>query len=159
MESLQTHAGAAVEQVLAPTGALLWVDAETALDAVTAVSGSGPAYVCELIEAMVEAGVDMGLTPRQAHQLAVSTFTGASALAAASDEAPAVLRARVTSKGGTTHAAVAADVGTVITVRVPSRSRTYVLSVCADSSTNMAIALRYALDTSTKVARLIDRGT
>lgn len=61
--------------------------------------------------------------------------------------------------GGTLHAAVAADVGTVITVRVPSRSRAYVLSVCADSTTNMAIALRYALDTSTKVARLIDRGT
>lgn len=97
---------ALVEQVLAPTGALLWVDAETALDAVTAVSGSGPAYVFYFIEAMVEAGVDMGLTPRQAHQLAVSTFTGASALAAASDEAPAVLRARVTSKGGTTHAAI-----------------------------------------------------
>ena len=60
--------------------------------------------------------------------------------------------------GGTMHAAVAADVGTVITVRVPSRSRTYVLSVCADSSINMAIALRYALDTSTKVAHVIDRG-
>ena len=97
---------ALVEQVLAPTGQLLWVDTEAALDAVTAVSGSGPAYVFYFVEAMVEAGIDMGLTPQQAHQLAVGTFTGASALAAASSEAPAVLRARVTSKGGTTHAAI-----------------------------------------------------
>ncbi|CAN5423292.1 pyrroline-5-carboxylate reductase [soil metagenome] len=97
---------ALVEQVLAPTGELLWVDAESALDAVTAVSGSGPAYVFYFIEAMVEAGIEMGLTPQQAHQLAVGTFTGASALAAASAESPAVLRARVTSKGGTTHAAI-----------------------------------------------------
>ncbi|HSV57273.1 MAG TPA: pyrroline-5-carboxylate reductase [Variovorax sp.] len=95
-----------VEQVLAPTGQLLWLAAERDLDAVTAVSGSGPAYVFYFLEAMAEAGVEMGLTPEQAHQLAVGTFTGASALAAASTEAPAVLRERVTSKGGTTHAAV-----------------------------------------------------
>lgn len=95
-----------VEQVLAPTGQLLWMAAERDLDAVTAVSGSGPAYVFYFIEAMAEAGVEMGLAPEQAHRLAVGTFTGASALAAASTEAPAVLRERVTSKGGTTHAAV-----------------------------------------------------
>ncbi len=99
---------AQVEQVLAPTGRLLWVDDEKALDAVTAVSGSGPAYVFYFIEAMTEAGVEMGLTPAQAHQLAVGTFTGASALAAGADEPPAVLRERVTSKGGTTHAAISA---------------------------------------------------
>ena len=97
-----------VEQVLAPTGELLWVDAESALDAVTAVSGSGPAYVFYFIEAMTEAGIEMGLPPAQAQQLAIGTFTGASALAQASTEPPSVLRERVTSKGGTTYAALSA---------------------------------------------------
>ncbi|RYF77463.1 MAG: pyrroline-5-carboxylate reductase [Comamonadaceae bacterium] len=97
---------AQAEQLLAPTGRLLWVNEESALDAVTALSGSGPAYVFYFIESMVEAGLEMGLTPEQAHQLAVGTFTGASALAASASEAPATLRERVTSKGGTTHAAI-----------------------------------------------------
>ena len=97
-----------VEQVLAPTGQLLWVDTEGALDAVTAVSGSGPAYVFYFIEAMTEAGIEMGLPPAQAQQLAIGTFTGASALAQASTEPPSVLRERVTSKGGTTYAALSA---------------------------------------------------
>ena len=98
----------AVEGVIATTGEHLWLDDEKHLDAVTALSGSGPAYVFYFIEAMVQAGVQMGLTPAQAHTLAVETFTGASALARASSEAPEVLRARVTSKGGTTHAALSA---------------------------------------------------
>jgi len=105
---------AAVEQLLAPTGQRLWVQDEALLDAVTAMSGSGPAYVFFFIEAMAEAGAEMGLPPEDALRLAVGTFTGASALAAASSEPPAVLRERVTSKGGTTHAAItsmqAADV-------------------------------------------------
>ena len=95
-----------VEQVLAATGELLWVEEEAQLDAVTALSGSGPAYVFYFLEAMVQAGVDMGLPRAQAHQLAVSTFAGASELARRSDEPPAVLRERVTSKGGTTYAAL-----------------------------------------------------
>ena len=95
-----------VERLLSPTGELLWVEAESALDAVTAMSGSGPAYVFYFIESMIEAGVDMGLSIAQARQLAVGTFTGASALAAASSEPLSVLRERVTSKGGTTHAAL-----------------------------------------------------
>ncbi|MGJ7545513.1 pyrroline-5-carboxylate reductase [Variovorax sp. LT1R16] len=99
---------AQVEQLLAPTGDLLWVDGEAALDAVTAVSGSGPAYVFYFIEAMTEAGIEMGLPPEQAQRLAVGTFTGASALARASEDPPAVLRERVTSKGGTTYAAISA---------------------------------------------------
>lgn len=99
---------AQVERLLAPTGELLWVDAESALDAVTALSGSGPAYVFYFIEAMVEAGLDMGLGADQARRLAIGTFTGASALAAAATEPPSVLRERVTSKGGTTHAALTA---------------------------------------------------
>ncbi|WP_225782615.1 pyrroline-5-carboxylate reductase [Xenophilus sp. Marseille-Q4582] len=97
-----------VEQLLQPTGRLLWVDAEPALDAVTALSGSGPAYVFYYIESMVEAGIEMGLSPAQAHALAVGTFTGAASLAADAGEPPATLRERVTSKGGTTHAAISA---------------------------------------------------
>jgi pyrroline-5-carboxylate reductase len=97
---------ALVGQLLAPTGELLWVDAEAALDAVTAMSGSGPAYVFYFIEAMTEAGVEMGLTPDQAQRLAIGTFTGASALAHSATEPPSVLRERVTSKGGTTYAAI-----------------------------------------------------
>jgi pyrroline-5-carboxylate reductase len=99
---------ALVEQVLAPTGRLLWIEKERALDAVTALSGSGPAYVFYFIEAMAEAGVEMGLPSGQALQLAMATFTGACALAAGSDEPPSVLRERVTSKGGTTYAALTA---------------------------------------------------
>jgi pyrroline-5-carboxylate reductase len=95
-----------VEQVIATTGESLWVEQESQLDAVTALSGSGPAYVFFFLEAMVQAGVEMGLSPQQAHRLAVGTFVGASELARASDDSPAVLRQRVTSKGGTTYAAI-----------------------------------------------------
>ena len=95
-----------VEQVIATTGEYLWVEEETQLDAVTALSGSGPAYVFYFLEAMAQAGVDMGLTRAQAQQLAVGTFVGASELAQRSGEPPEVLRQRVTSKGGTTHAAI-----------------------------------------------------
>jgi pyrroline-5-carboxylate reductase len=95
-----------VERVVATTGALLWVDDEALLDAVTAISGSGPAYVFFFIEAMVEAGVKMGLSADQAKQLAIGTFVGASQLALSASEPPSVLRERVTSKGGTTYAAL-----------------------------------------------------
>jgi pyrroline-5-carboxylate reductase len=95
-----------IEQVVATTGALLWVKDEPLLDAVTAISGSGPAYVFFFIEAMVEAGVKMGLTAEQATQLAIGTFEGASQLAKTASETPSVLRERVTSKGGTTYAAL-----------------------------------------------------
>ena len=97
---------ARVEQVIATTGASLWVDEEAHLDAVTALSGSGPAYVFFFLEAMTQAGVEMGLTREQAYQLSVGTFIGASELAQASDDPPEVLRQRVTSKGGTTYAAI-----------------------------------------------------
>ena len=96
----------AVSALMQAVGESIWVDHETQLDAVTAVSGSGPAYVFYVIEAMVAAGVRMGLSPEQAHQLSVGTLVGASELARASSESPAVLRERVTSKGGTTHAAI-----------------------------------------------------
>ena len=97
-----------VEQVIGTTGQYLWVQQESLLDAVTALSGSGPAYVFFFLEAMTEAGVGMGLSAAQAYQLAVATFSGASSLAAASNESPEVLRQRVTSKGGTTYAAISA---------------------------------------------------
>lgn len=97
---------ALIERVIGTTGQLVWVDAEEKLDAVTALSGSGPAYVFLFLEAMTQAGVDMGLTAAQAYQLAIATFQGASELAARSDEPASVLRERVTSKGGTTYAAI-----------------------------------------------------
>jgi pyrroline-5-carboxylate reductase len=97
-----------IEAVVQTTGAHLWLALEEQLDAVTALSGSGPAYVFYFMEAMVEAGVEMGLDAAQARQLALATFVGASALAQASNEPLATLRERVTSKGGTTYAALSA---------------------------------------------------
>jgi pyrroline-5-carboxylate reductase len=98
----------AVESVLRGTGELLWVDDEADLDAVTALSGSGPAYVFYFVEAMMQAAAEMGLTGAQGKRLALATFDGAAALARQSDEPPEVLRERVTSKGGTTYAALTA---------------------------------------------------
>ena len=95
-----------VGQVVRTTGEFLWLDAEEKLDAVTAISGSGPAYVFYFMEAMTAAGAQMGLTREQAYQLTVSTFIGAAELARSSNEPPEILRQRVTSKGGTTHAAI-----------------------------------------------------
>lgn len=94
------------EALLAPTGRTLWVSREEDLDAVTALSGSGPAYVFYFVEAMMQAAQEMGLTAEQGKQLALATFAGATALAQRSTEPPEVLRERVTSKGGTTHAAL-----------------------------------------------------
>ena len=95
-----------VEAVLAPTGQLLWLEREEQLDAVTALSGSGPAYVFFFLEAMIDAAEQMGLSREQGRSLAQATFAGATALAMQSDESPATLRERVTSKGGTTFAAL-----------------------------------------------------
>lgn len=95
-----------IEHIASVMGEFVWVERENLLNAVTALSGSGPAYVFYFLEAMTAAGVEMGLTAAQAYQLAVETFRGAGELAKFSDEAPEVLRQRVTSKGGTTHAAI-----------------------------------------------------
>jgi pyrroline-5-carboxylate reductase len=99
---------ALVEQVLTPSGELLWVNQERDLDAVTALSGSGPAYVFYFIEAMIQAAGEMGLSVGQGRRLALATFAGSTALARQSNDSPAVLRERVTSKGGTTYAALMA---------------------------------------------------
>jgi pyrroline-5-carboxylate reductase len=97
---------AAIEALVQPTGQALWVQQEADLDAVTAMSGSGPAYVFYFIEAMVQAAEEMGLSPEQGRALALATFAGATALATQSEDSPATLREKVTSKGGTTYAAL-----------------------------------------------------
>ncbi len=97
---------ALIEAVVKTTGDLVWVTEEPQLDAVTALSGSGPAYVFYFLEAMRDAGSRMGLPPEVAYQLAVGTFIGAATLAQRSEDPPQTLRERVTSKGGTTYAAL-----------------------------------------------------
>ncbi len=98
---------ALAETLLGAVGRTLWVADESLLDAVTAVSGSGPAYVFAFIESLVRGAVALGLSADDARELAVTTFVGASLLAADSAEPVALLRERVTSKGGTTAAALA----------------------------------------------------
>jgi pyrroline-5-carboxylate reductase len=100
-------AKALASKVLEAVGATVWFDDETKIDAVTAISGSGPAYVFYFIEAMQEAARQLGMDEAQGRALAVATFTGAAQLAAQSEEPAGVLRERVTSKGGTTAAALA----------------------------------------------------
>ena len=94
------------ESILAAVGEVVWVGEERLLDPVTAVSGSGPAYVFWFIEQLAAAGEKLGLAPDAARRLALHTVLGAAKLAAASDEPPAALRKNVTSKGGTTEAAL-----------------------------------------------------
>jgi pyrroline-5-carboxylate reductase len=92
--------------ILAAAGETLWLKDEAMLDAVTAISGSGPAYVFYFIEALQQAALELGLDADQARRLSLSTFLGASKLAASSNEDVSVLRARVTSKNGTTERAL-----------------------------------------------------
>lgn len=106
--AVDAAARADVEALFAPTGASLWVAHEDDLDAVTALSGSGPAYVFYFLEAMAQAAAEFGLSPEQGRLLAQTTFAGAAALAMQSPLSPTALREQVTSKGGTTHAAIAA---------------------------------------------------
>jgi len=106
LPGVDAAARAKVDALFAPTGQAIWVEEEAALDAVTALSGSGPAYVFYFLEAMVQAGGEMGLSPEQSRQLAQATFAGAAALAMQSPLSPTALREQVTSKGGTTHAAI-----------------------------------------------------
>lgn len=94
------------EQILRAAGVTLWVEREEEMDAVTAVSGSGPAYVFYFIEAMMQAAGELGFDEQQARTLALETFSGAAKLAAGSSEPASVLRARVTSKNGTTERAL-----------------------------------------------------
>jgi pyrroline-5-carboxylate reductase len=95
------------EDLLSSVGKCAWFADESMLDAVTAVSGSGPAYVFYFIEALEEAALEMGFDAATARLFATETFLGGAKLAADSADAPATLRARVTSKGGTTERAIA----------------------------------------------------
>jgi pyrroline-5-carboxylate reductase len=94
------------DAILRAVGDTVWLDNEALIDPVTAVSGSGPAYVFYFIEAMQQAAQEMGLSAEQGKALAISTFTGAAQLAAQSSDPVSTLRERVTSKGGTTYAAL-----------------------------------------------------
>ena len=106
MPSVAEAGRATAQTLLQAVGDTLWFDNEAALDAVTALSGSGPAYVFYILEAMQEAGVALGLTPQATRSLALATFQGASLLAAQGGEEFSELRTRVTSKGGTTERAL-----------------------------------------------------
>jgi len=96
----------AADQVMQAVGTTVWLDDEALIDPVTAVSGSGPAYVFFFIEAMQQAAVELGLSEEQGRQLALATFAGAAQLAVQSEDTVPVLRQKVTSKGGTTYAAI-----------------------------------------------------
>jgi pyrroline-5-carboxylate reductase len=95
-------------RVMEAVGTVVWVEDEALIDAVTAISGSGPAYVFYFIEALEQAGIELGLPAETARQLVLQTFLGASALAMKEAAPPAELRARVTSKGGTTERGIQA---------------------------------------------------
>jgi pyrroline-5-carboxylate reductase len=94
------------EDLLSAIGVVTWLESEDLIDAVTAVSGSGPAYFFLMLEAMISTGVDQGLTPEQSQLLAIQTAAGAARLAQNSDVAVDELRRRVTSPGGTTEQAI-----------------------------------------------------
>ncbi|MCD2518164.1 pyrroline-5-carboxylate reductase [Massilia sp. G4R7] len=94
------------DQVMRAVGQTVWLEREELIDPVTAVSGSGPAYVFYFLEAMQQAAREMGLDAEQGRKLALATFTGAAQLAAQTGDPVEVLRQRVTSKGGTTYAAI-----------------------------------------------------
>lgn len=97
---------ALAEHIMAAVGLSSWLAQEHDIDAVTAISGSGPAYVFYFIEALQRAAEDLGLSAEQSEQFAIATFEGAAQLALHADEHVSVLRERVTSKGGTTYAAL-----------------------------------------------------
>ncbi len=94
------------ESLLRSVGLVVWVESEDQMDAVTAVSGSGPAYFFYLMEALTEAGVSLGLAPETSRLLTLETALGAARMALESSDSPATLRARVTSPGGTTERAI-----------------------------------------------------
>jgi len=104
----RTHHREQAERILAAGGETVWIAEEVLMDAVTAISGSGPAYYFLLTEALAQAGESLGLPAAVARQLAIRTCVGAGAMLAQSAESPEQLRKRVTSPGGTTQAAIEA---------------------------------------------------
>lgn len=103
---LDPHQRQLAEQVLGAVGATCWIEDEGLMDAVTAVSGSGPAYFFLLMESMIAAAIAEGLPPASAHALVLATALGAARMAAEGDAPPELLRQRVTSPNGTTAAAL-----------------------------------------------------
>jgi pyrroline-5-carboxylate reductase len=126
-------ARARASAVLEPAGPVVWLDEEAQMDAVTAVSGSGPAYFFQLIEMMEAAGVELGLSKAVARQLAVQTALGSGRMAAESGEPPDLLRQQVTSKGGTTAAALAVLEGAGV-------RRTYAAAIAAAARRSAELA-------------------
>ena len=102
LPKVSTEERHSAETIIKAVGSVLWVENEEQLDAVTAISGSGPAYIFYFMEAMERAGRELGLNDIQSHQLSLETFLGAAKLVSISKESPATLRAKVTSKNGTT---------------------------------------------------------
>jgi pyrroline-5-carboxylate reductase len=106
MPGVSAQQKAQAGQILGAVGEVIWLEEEAQLDAVTAVSGSGPAYVFYFMEALQEAALELGFDAEDARRLSLATFLGASRLVTQTGEDTAVLRARVTSKGGTTERAI-----------------------------------------------------
>ncbi|MDH5245406.1 MAG: pyrroline-5-carboxylate reductase [Betaproteobacteria bacterium] len=121
---------ALVSSVLAAVGEEVWVENEAMIDAVTGVSGSGPAYVFYFLEALEAAARDLGFASADARKLAYATFAGAVALAQASSEEPAVLRAQVTSKGGTTERALAVMEAAAVKAQIVAGVKAAALRAC-----------------------------
>jgi len=105
-ENVTTKQRTAAESVMRAVGIVQWLDDESMMDVVTAVSGSGPAYFFRMMEAVEKAAVKMGLSEEQARLLTIQTAFGTSKMALESPQAPATLRAQVTSPGGTTERAL-----------------------------------------------------
>ncbi|KQQ33721.1 pyrroline-5-carboxylate reductase [Duganella sp. Leaf126] len=113
----------AADDILRAVGPTVWLDDEAQIDAVTAISGSGPAYVFYFIEALQQAATELGLSPAQGTQLALATFAGAAQLATQSHEPVTLLRERVTSKGGTTFAALSSMEGSGVKAAIVKAAR------------------------------------
>ena len=107
LEGVSADDKAVAQQLLKAVGEVVWVDNDEQIDAVTALSGSGPAYVFLFIESLIAGGMKLGLSAGQSRALALATLNGSTQLASLSPESPSTLRERVTSKGGTTAAALA----------------------------------------------------
>jgi pyrroline-5-carboxylate reductase len=108
LSGVDVEGRARASSVLEAVGSTLWCERESDLDAVTAISGSGPAYVFYFLEALEDAARGLGFGDAEARRLALATFSGAVRLAEQSDSEPLLLRAQVTSKGGTTERGIAA---------------------------------------------------
>jgi len=125
----------AAEALLRAVGQVVRLESEDQMDAVTGLSGSGPAYVFHMIECMARAGEAQGLAPDLAMQLAQATVAGAGALAEAADETPATLRENVTSPGGTTQASAPASNTTAALSASPRTTATISnVSACSRST-------------------------